>query len=172
MEEYRLSQQRGKTARLRELARQRATPRPGTGGQLCSLGVFARTSYLGVGNAGDPATYDERWMIKTDGHVFCDSTTRGKGRQILPQTPPHGRLVGDSYSPRKFFSEFAHKSEGGVQADRVRESVTLDSTVNIGKRLSSRQGYNGVHPFRVGSPNSRRGPMYLPPVVRRMGIEQ
>jgi hypothetical protein len=132
MEEYRRSQERGKEALQRELASRGVRT-----SKLATIGVFGEPSYLGVSSTrAGPAEYDDKWQLMAAGKVFCHSTTRGKGRQILSQPPPAGRRLGDSYSPRKCFSEY----------------VLLDSTQNIAKRLSSssQAQYRPVPPFRLG----------------------
>jgi hypothetical protein len=148
MEEYRRSQERGKEALQRELASRGVRT-----SKLATIGVFGEPSYLGVSSTrAGPAEYDDKWQLMAAGKVFCHSTTRGKGRQILSQPPPAGRRLGDSYSPRKCFSEYVHASEGGAAVDRLRQSALLDSTQNIAKRLSSssQAQYRPVPPFRLG----------------------
>ena len=100
MEDFRKSQSRGRKAleKEREMRRTGGYPAHQT---LQSLGVFSEPSSCGVGTPGAPAEYDGTWKTRTQGEIFCQSTTRRTGRQVLSDI--EASVSGASYSPRKFF---------------------------------------------------------------------
>jgi hypothetical protein len=100
MEEFRVSQDRGRQALEREREMRRSGGYPANQ-KLQSLGVFSEPSSCGVGTRGAPAEYDGKWKIRAQGEIFCQSTTRRTGRQVLSDV--EASMPGASYSPRKFF---------------------------------------------------------------------
>jgi hypothetical protein len=100
MEEFRLSQDRGRDALKKEREMRRTGGYPAQG-KLQSLGVFSEPSSCGVGTRDAPAEYDATWKIRTQGDIFCQSTTRRVGRQVLSDV--EASVPGASYSPRKYF---------------------------------------------------------------------
>jgi hypothetical protein len=100
MEEFRASQDRGRKALQKEREMRRNGGYPADQ-KLQSLGVFSEPSSCGVGTRGAPAEYDGTWKTRTQGEIFCQSTTRRAGRQVLSDV--ESSIPGASYSPRKFF---------------------------------------------------------------------
>lgn len=100
MEDYRKAQDRGRAALEKEREMRRTGGYPAQG-KLQSLGVFSEPSSCGVGTPGAPAEYDATWKIRTEGQIFCQSTTRRIGRQVLSDV--EASVKGPAYSPRKFF---------------------------------------------------------------------
>eukprot|EP01051_Picozoa_sp_SAG22_P035260 SAG22_NODE_16451_length_325_cov_0.628319_1_plen_75_part_10 len=60
--------------------------------KMQSLGVFSEPSYNSV---GEP--YDRRHLLRSRGQVFCEETSRGRGRQILSQFPTSGQHTAKAY---------------------------------------------------------------------------
>ena len=100
MEEFRLSQDRGRKALEKEREMRRTGGYPANQ-KLHSLGIFSQPSSCGVGTSGSPAEYDATWKTRTQGEIFCQSTSRRTGRQVLSDV--ESSVPGPSYSPRKFF---------------------------------------------------------------------
>ena len=60
-----------------------------------------RPSSFGVGTRESPAEYDPTFLVRAGGSVFCQSTTRGNGRQMYSDF--EASVPGPSFSPRKYF---------------------------------------------------------------------
>ena len=94
--------------------------------KMQSLGVFSEPSYITV---GEP--FDRRHLLRSRGHVFCEETSRARGRQILSEFPTSSQHSSKAYFG---FDSFKYVSDGGCRESLTRQQAREENRFELSQR--------------------------------------
>lgn len=150
MDAFEKSQARGREALIRERAARDVAGGDRSPRTMRTLGIFSQPSFVGVGTAGDPATFDP--VGKTRGIVLSEAlrhsiavplTEKTHVRESAdPTAPPWNGMTsgvarGESIATNTFFSYMPARHDEGAAVDELaRDHQTTEHFAELTKRLS------------------------------------